>query len=164
GVGSSYTTEPIPDASAQTLDTAVGDVDGDGRPDVLRATVNTLRVHHNRADGWTTTDYLGIAPSNSAGTVAATELDSVAIGDVTGDGRPDMIATNSSDRPAGVVNVFQQNADGSLATPVMYSAGDKPQSVEVTDIDGDGRNDLAMINNGSGGLTFLYQQSDGTFG
>jgi serine protease len=91
-------------------------------------------------------------------------LISVAVADVTGDGRTDVIASSAQNSPGGVVDVFQQNTNGTLAAPVWYDANQIPQSIEASDLNGDGRTDVAVINNAHGLVTFLYQRADGSLG
>jgi len=157
GAGSTFTATTIPNTTPplNPIDLAVGDVDGDGRGDVVYAGGGGVRVHHNTAGGWTITDHPGVAPS-------FVNISSEAVADVTGDGRPDIIATNLANSPGGVVDVWAQNSNGTLAAAVMYDAGQIPQAVAADDFNGDGRKDVVVINNAWAGVTFLLQQANGT--
>ena len=82
--------------------------------------------------------------------------EAVAIGDVTGDGRADVVMTTSYNfDPANDFRlwVFAQAADGSLMPPVSYATGstytDRAESVAIGDMTGDGRADVVL---GIGGL------------
>jgi hypothetical protein len=80
---------------------------------------------------------------------------SVQIGDLNGDGLPDIVAATYDDNGNnGAVYVFLQNKDGTFASPVIFPAGAQPQSVKIADVNGDGRPDLIVANMGPG--------SDGT--
>src|SRR6185369_13975425 len=73
----------------------------------------------------------------------------VAIGDVTGDGRSDVVMTTGFYFDSANdyrVWVFAQTAAGTLATPVAYPTGSTatPQSVQVGDVTGDGRGDVVV--------------------
>ena len=159
GAGSTFTATTIPGASPplNPIDLAVGDVDGDGRGDVVYASGGGVRVHHNTAGGWTFTDHPGIAPG-----AYPVIISSEAVADVTGDGRADIVTTELANSPNGVIDVFQQNSNGTLAAPVMYDAWEIPQAVAGEDFNGDGRKDVVVINNGAGSVTFLFQQPNGT--
>jgi hypothetical protein len=50
-----------------------------------------------------------------------------------------------------------------FAVAHAYPAGDEPASVTTGDFDGDGRKDLAVANNGSGNVSVLLGNGDGTF-
>ena len=43
-----------------------------------------------------------------------------AFGDVTGDGRADVVASYGGNRPSSFIAVFAQTAGGTLAAPVSY--------------------------------------------
>ena len=77
--------------------------------------------------------------------------DAVAIGDVTGDGRNDVVMTTHfyfDDANDYKLWVFAQSTDGSLAAPVAYPTAatysDGPDSVAIGDLTGDGRADVVL--------------------
>ena len=68
---------------------------------------------------------------------------SVAIGDLNGDAKPDLVtANNRSDN----VSVLLGNGDGSFQTPLDYNAGSGPRSVAIGDLNGDAKPDLTVAN------------------
>jgi fibronectin type 3 domain-containing protein len=77
--------------------------------------------------------------------VANTLTQGIGVGDVTGDGRNDVVATYGGNRPAARVAVFAQKADGTLAAPVAYPSYDIPQPVEVADFNHDGVGDVVTL-------------------
>jgi hypothetical protein len=91
------------------------------------------------------------------------EPGAVAIGDVSGDGRNDVVLTTADDNdPMNDYKlfVFRQNTSGELGTPVKYEAGDG-ESVAIGDLNDDGRDDVVVsaadkiavfLQNGTGGL------------
>ena len=69
---------------------------------------------------------------------------SVAVADVNGDGKPDLIVANEQSNSVGVL---LGNGDGTFQTAVTYgSGGDYPYSVAVADVNGDGKPDLLVAN------------------
>jgi hypothetical protein len=94
----------------------------------------------------------------------------VAVGDVTGDGRLDVVAiTEVGSDPANDdrLVLFAQNADGTLAAPVKYpieSGYPGPTSVAIGDVDGDGRNDVVVgrRSGASESIAVFHQNETGT--
>ncbi|MEW6365380.1 MAG: VCBS repeat-containing protein [Acidobacteriota bacterium] len=86
----------------------------------------------------------------------------VAIGDVNGDGRNDIVASTSwqPDRPEDrfCVFVFSHNEWGQLVGPVRYPAG-KGNSIDMADLNSDGRADIAVT--ATNGIGVLIQDQSG---
>jgi hypothetical protein len=84
----------------------------------------------------------------------------VAVGDVDGDGLPDIAMTWGND---DVLAVYYQNpkqtgvADAFLA-PVVYATGSSPAGCAILDVDGDGRNDVVVACRGSNTLNVFIQR------
>jgi hypothetical protein len=130
---------------------AIGDLDGDGRPDLAVANFSSqsVSVLRNTSVGGNITF---AARMNYATGASPT---SVALGDLNGDGRPDLAVAN---RVSNTVSVLRNTSGGgniTFAARVDYATGSNPQSVAIGDLDGDGRPDLAVANsfNGAGGNT-----------
>src|SRR5262245_2207980 len=69
--------------------------------------------------------------------------ESVAAGDVNGDGRPDLAVANVLSHN---VSVLLGNGDGTFAAARTFTAGLAPRSVALGDVNGDGLLDLATAN------------------
>ena len=91
--------------------------------------------------------------------------DAVAIGDVNGDDLNDVVLTTSSSytNPENdndfKLFVFIQDVSGELLAPVKYDAGDG-DSVDIGDLNNDGRNDVVVTNSTSIGV--FLQNDTGT--
>ncbi|MFZ0320069.1 MAG: FG-GAP-like repeat-containing protein [Candidatus Sulfotelmatobacter sp.] len=73
---------------------------------------------------------------------------SVAAGDFNGDGKLDLVASNSGSAAnlfASTVSVFIGNGDGTFQTGVSYSAGRSAKYVAVGDFNGDQQPDFVVI-------------------
>ena len=150
---------PVPWVHTGVVDMAVGDIDGDGRPDIALAA-------HGQGAGFG----LVIARQRPDGTFAAPEsrvvntffgATTVVIADLNGDGRPDVAVADSSD---ATVSVYLQQADGSLAPERRLTGFDRPHALRVADLNGDGRNDLVVAQSGLTPLIVLLQDAQGEFG
>ena len=83
--------------------------------------------------------------------------------DFSGDGRPDVVATNQGSRN---VSVLLGNGDGTLQGAVPYLSGQGATAgafgIAAGDLNSDGRLDLAVANSSSA-INVLFGNGDGTF-
>jgi hypothetical protein len=151
---------------------AVADVNRDGRPDVL--------VTPCLASGCGRGGEVSVLLGNGDGTFqTAVSYSSgggdpfgLAVADVNGDGKVDLLISNLVDNTVGVL---LGNGDGTFQPAVTYSSdpGSLPSvaiSVGVADVNGDGKPDLLVVNqsvggdgNNGGAVALLLGNGDGTF-
>jgi len=127
---------------------ASGDLDGDGRADLVitNQADNSISVLRNTSSTGSIT-----ASSFATKVDLATGLDpySVAIGDLNNDGKPDITVANYSSGTASVFSNASSPGDISLSSKVDFDSGSGSLTIAINDIDGDGKPDLAVSNGGS---------------
>jgi hypothetical protein len=136
---------------------AVGDVNGDGKPDIV--VVNQCASNPGTAS-CSTKGNVAVLLGNGDGTFqAAVTYDSggykafvVAISDVNGDSKPDLLVINycgSSNACSrdGTVAVLLGNGDSTFQTAASYDTGAaEGDAIAVGDVNGDGKPDLIVAN------------------
>ena len=85
----------------------------------------------------------------------------MAIGDVNGDGKPDLAVANYG---SNTVSVLLGNGAGGFGAKTDFATGTGPHSVAIGDLNGDGKPDLAVANDGSNTVSVLLGNGAGGFG
>jgi hypothetical protein len=132
---------------------AAGDLDGDGRFDLVVANQSdgTVTVLMNRGGGM-------FEPAGAA-LRAGVEPVALALAAFDAPGRLDLAVL---DRSTNSVLVFRNQGNGHFnPVPAEIPVGLRPIDLAVGDLDGDGRPDLAVVNQGDGTLTLLQNKGDG---
>lgn len=95
--------------------------------------------------------------------VVGTNPTSVAVGDLNGDGKPDLVIGNSG---SNNVSVLLGNGDGTFHATRNFDAGNSPSIFAVTDFNGDGKADVAVLASAAAGspqqVYILMGNGDGT--
>jgi hypothetical protein len=160
-----FSTTPTSVALSRLVDeTAIADLNGDGILDVVGRDDSTAQV----------TVFLATSPTAFAAGVPYTtpddyyEADAIMVGDLTNDGKPEIVTPNWT----GNISVYVNNGDGSFQPAVYYNAVSsgpngapgvtEPTAVSIADVNGDGNADLVSSNAESGDITILLGNGDGT--
>ncbi len=132
------------------------------------------------------TAFFQIASPRSSATLSRVDYPTntpswVATGDFNGDGKLDLAVVNSCGADtscatqSGTVSILLGNGDGTFRAQATYATGAEPLGISVGDFNGDGKLDLAILNNcgagpkcpwgqlGSGTVSILLGNGDGTF-
>jgi FG-GAP-like repeat len=161
---------------------SAADVNGDGKLDLV--VINVCGADSTCSSNGS----VGVLLNNANGTFGtAVTYDSngwspiaVAVADVNGDGKPDIVVTNQCPTNAGyalcpttgTVSVLLGNGDGTFQAAVTYdSGGYMPYSLAIADVNGDGRPDLILANfcgtdntcQSDAAVAVLLGNGDGTF-
>ena len=83
----------------------------------------------------------------------------VAIGDVDGDGKPDLIVTNDYSNTVSVFRNTSTSGSFSFAPKVDFTTGGAPQGVAICDVDGDGKPDMVVTNYNSNTVSVFRNTS-----
>ena len=151
--GGSFLPQTAYATGTQPYSVAIGDVNGDGKPDLVVSNYgsNSVSVLLGNGDGTFQQQTTYATGDNPRG---------IAIADVNGDGKPDVLVANLT---ANTVSVLLGNGDGTFQQQTTDRTGGFPVSIATGDLNGDGKPDLVVANALSGTVSALLGNGDGTF-
>ncbi|MGB8191062.1 MAG: FG-GAP-like repeat-containing protein [Chitinophagaceae bacterium] len=147
------------DYSTGTLVTkvAIANIDDDGKPDIviLMKNLNQVGIYKNTS-----------TPGNisfAARVDVPVPFDplALAVGDLDGDGKPDLAITSNS-FPINSVAIFRNTTTTgniSFATRISYDAGTSPVAIAINDLNGDAMPDLAISHSTMDSVSVLLNAS-----
>jgi len=132
---------------------AVGDMNGDGRPDIVTnaGTFGELVLIRNNGNG-TFQAPQRIETGGSANWVRLVDLNRDGLADLVTDGRS-----------GGQIWVQLANGSGGFLSPQRYTVGRSPNDLVLTDLNSDGFVDILTGHTESRDISFLRGNGDGTF-
>jgi hypothetical protein len=149
-------------AGQNTVDIMLGDVDNDGRIDILTADSYSMQITMHRNFGQTTfpLPHLYDTGSSFAASVDAADID--------GDGDLDVVTSASGRTATGVTVKVQKNlGNGVFGSAISYSIRGGGVQAKFRELNGDNRPDLLFataINSPPYDFHYAINNGDGTFG
>ena len=148
---------------------AIGDIDNNGLDDIVYldggnvVPVPRLGVLYQETKDNFSQIY-DLSPNLNITTSRPVTMFDVAVGDINADGLLDIVYSYGGNRPDSSLGVIYQNPDNSLAESVRYISYDIPKEIVISDIDGDGRNDVVIKHSGWHRVGVMLQSADGILG
>ncbi|HED37429.1 MAG TPA: VCBS repeat-containing protein, partial [Ignavibacteria bacterium] len=126
---------------------SIGDLNGDGKLDLAVIESNTLSLLLNTTTIGDSISSFSLLPDVNIGSSAQ----QVVIGDLNGDGKPDLTITDEFHNEVQILLNFTTTGDStlSLSGRFQFTTGADPRSVSIGDLNGDGKPDLAVVNGSS---------------
>ncbi len=137
----------------------LADINSDNKPDLIgtNKTNNTISVLLNTTSAGATSVGFSSEQTFNVGTGPM----AVAAGDINNDGKPDLFTANESDNSVSVLmnTTAPGAATASFTSQQVYDVNIQPVSLTMTDVNGDGKNDLLVSNMGSNMVSVLLNDT-----
>jgi FG-GAP-like repeat/Secretion system C-terminal sorting domain/IPT/TIG domain len=136
--------------------TAAGDLDGDGKPDVAVANGlgdSSVSVYRNTSSGTLISFAVKLDFRTEYGPY------SVAIGDLDGDGKPDMAIANNGTNSITIYKNTGTPGTVSFGNRTDLFVGTNPYGIAIGDLDGDGKAELVVSTEGTSNALFVIKNN-----
>jgi len=137
---------------------AAADVTGDGNVDLVTANQSGQSVSVLAGDGnggFGAAANFAIYPHQDVIDYDAWPW-GMAVGDVTGDGKPDIVTANTQN---DTISVLPNDGAGGFGTYFNFDTGAHPGAVAIADVDGDGAADVITANRDNNNISVLHNEN-----
>jgi FG-GAP-like repeat/IPT/TIG domain/Secretion system C-terminal sorting domain len=127
----------------------IGDLDGDGNPDIAATNGNAITVLRNVSSPGS----IGFNPPQNFTT--GNQPASLSITDLNGDGKPDLAVSNLASNTVSALRNISTQGTISLDAHVDFAVGNGPYSITCADLDGDSRPEIVSANSNDSVISVL---------
>ena len=138
-----------------TYTMASGDIDGDGKPDLIASSLVDINISVFRNTSVPGT--ILFAPKVNYATTEG--VFGIAVGDIDGDGKTDIAVTNHLNNSISVFSNTSSPGVISFAAKVDFATMLTPKDIVIADLDGDGKQDIAVTEQFSYSYSILRNTS-----
>jgi hypothetical protein len=142
------------------LSLALSDFDNDGKIDLAFSVYGgKVSIFKNQSNGENVS--FGNRIDFEVGSFLAFPNE-VKIGDIDGDGKPDIAVANRGTNKVSILKNNSENGNISFSTYQDFNTGQSPMGIALGDLNGDGRTDIASVNSGSNTVSIFRQTCEPT--
>ena len=134
---------------------AIGDINKDGKPDLAIINSPSITSSNTGSDGLTILlgdDKGGFSTMPGSPFTTGKSPSRVAIGDLNGDGIPDIAVTNYN---SNTITIFLMDKN-TVASCYQLKVGAHPDGIAIGDLNGDGKGDIVVGNSGENYISVFY--------
>jgi len=157
-------------AAGAIQDSAIGDLDDDGRPDLVIVLDDALAVYHNDGLNGSNVLQFSLMSMDALQLTGLSTIAHVTVGDLTGDDLPEIVVTGMGESSPAVpvamlaVLVNKPNSLLQTATQAVAYPTSSAGAVKLGDVTGDGWADAVMADAANHQVLLFINKADGSFG